>query len=98
MCNFLPLGKVGDGLFNALMRLDVQDYQSSQNTPKPTLPPPVDPTLRALQLTDALRAVLEGQGSEREQDSLRKQVSIDTVHIILKWLESSEVSIVSLAP
>lgn len=92
---FFPLGKIGEGLFSALMRLDVKDYQSSQSTQKLTLPPPVDPTLKALQLTDALRAVLEGQESEEEQDSLRKQVSNDTAHVILKWLERGEVSMVS---
>ncbi|CAK6954950.1 liprin-beta-2 [Scomber scombrus] len=87
-------GKIGEGLFNALIRLDVPDYQSSQNTPKLTLPPPVDPTLKVLQLTDALRAVLEGQGSEEGWDSLRKQVSIDTAHIILKWLKRGELSFI----
>ena len=93
--SYFLLGKIGEGLFSALMRLDVQDYQSSQSTQKLTLPPPVDPTLKALQLTDALRAVLEGQQSEEEQDSLRKQVSTDTAHVILKWLERGEVSMVS---
>lgn len=95
---FFPLGKIGEGLFSALMRLDVQDYQSSQSTQKSTLPPPADPALKALQLTDALRAVLEGQSSEEEQDSLRKQISTDTAHVILKWLERGEVSTVSLTP
>lgn len=89
---FFPLGKMSEGLFSALMRLGGQDHQSSELT----LPPHVDPALKALQLTEALRAVLEGQGSEEEQDSLRKQVSTDTAHVILKWLERDEVSEVSL--
>lgn len=77
------------------MHLGGQDYQSSQCTQMLTLPPPVDPALKALQLTEALRAVLEGQGSEEEQASLRKEVSTDTAQIILKWLERDEVSTAS---
>uniref|UniRef100_A0A668VGU5 Liprin-beta-1/2 coiled-coil domain-containing protein n=1 Tax=Oreochromis aureus TaxID=47969 RepID=A0A668VGU5_OREAU len=57
-----------------------------------TLPPPLDPALKALQLTEALRAVLEGQGDEEGQDALRKQVSDDTADIILKWLGRGGVS------
>lgn len=86
---------MGEGLFSALMRLGGQDYQTSQCTSQLTVPPHMDPALRALQLTEALRAVLEGQESEEERDSLRKQVSTDTAHIILKWLERDAVSTVS---
>uniref|UniRef100_A0A8C9YN64 Liprin-beta-1/2 coiled-coil domain-containing protein n=1 Tax=Sander lucioperca TaxID=283035 RepID=A0A8C9YN64_SANLU len=49
-----------------------------------------------LQLTEALRAVLEGQGSDEEQDSLRKHVSTNTAHVILKWLKRDEVGAVNL--
>lgn len=90
------LGKMGEGLFSDLLRLRGQDYQSSECTSELTLPPHMDPALKALQLTEALRAVLEGQGSEKEHDSLRKQVSSDTAEVILKWLERDEVSAVSL--
>ncbi|XP_044057141.1 liprin-beta-2 isoform X5 [Siniperca chuatsi] len=86
-------GKMGEGLFSALVQLGGQDYQSSECTLELTLPPHVDPPLKALQLTEALRVVLEGQGSEEEQDSLRKHVSTDTAHIILKWLERDEVNL-----
>lgn len=86
---------MGDGLFSALVRLGGQDCQASECTSQLTLDPHVDPALKALQLTEALRAVLEGQRSEEEQDSLRKQVSEDTAHVILKWLERDEVSDVS---
>lgn len=92
---FSPPGKIGEGLFSALVQLGSQDCQSSQCTQKLTLPPPVDPALKALQLTEALRAVLEGQGSEEEQTSLRKEVSTDTANIILKWLQRTEVSTAS---
>ena len=85
---------MGEGLFSALMLLGGQDYQSSECTSQMTFSPPVDPSLKALQLTEALRAVLEGQGSEEKRDSLRKQVSTDTAHVILKWLEKDEVSTV----
>ncbi|XP_065809189.1 liprin-beta-2 isoform X1 [Labrus bergylta] len=86
-------GKIGEGLFSALMRLEGQDYQSSECTSQLSLPPPVDPALKALQLTEALRAVLEDQGSDEQQDSLRKQVSTDTAHVILKWLDKNEVNL-----
>lgn len=89
------VGKAGEGLFSALMQLSGQDYQSSDCTSQLTLPPRVDPSLKALQLTEALRAVLEGQGSDEEQDLLRKEVSTDTAHVILKWLEREEVSCVT---
>lgn len=95
--SFFPhTGKRGEGLFSALMELGGQDYQTSQCTSQLTVPPDIDPALKALQLTEALRAVLEGEGSEEKQDSLRKQVSADTTHIILKWLGRDEVSTASL--
>lgn len=87
---------MGEGLFSTLMRLEGQDYQSPESTSQLNLPPPVDPALKALQLTEALRKVLEDQRSEEEQHSLRKQVCTDTAHIILKWLDKDEVSTVSL--
>ncbi|XP_059180028.1 liprin-beta-2 [Centropristis striata] len=86
-------GKMGEGLLGALMRLGGQDCQATECTSQLTLAPLVDPALKALQLTEALRAVLEGQGSEEKQDSLRKQVSTDTAHTILKWLERDEVNL-----
>ncbi|XP_034534654.1 LOW QUALITY PROTEIN: liprin-beta-2 [Notolabrus celidotus] len=85
-------GKMGEGLFSALMRLEGQDYQSSECTSQLTLYPPVNPALKALQLTEALRKVLEDQKSEEEQNSLRRQVSTDTAHVILKWLDKKEVN------
>uniref|UniRef100_A0A7N8WYK9 PPFIA binding protein 2a n=1 Tax=Mastacembelus armatus TaxID=205130 RepID=A0A7N8WYK9_9TELE len=75
------------------MQLDDQDYQSSECTKQLNLPLPVDPTLKALQLTEALRELLEGQGGEEEQDSVKKQLSHDTADIILKWLERDEENI-----
>ncbi|KAK2854127.1 hypothetical protein Q5P01_006788 [Channa striata] len=89
-------GKIGEGLLSALLHLGGQGYPSSQCSPKLVLPPPMDPALKALQLTEALRAVLEDQGSEEEQASLRKQVSTETAHVILKWLERDEVSLRSV--
>uniref|UniRef100_A0A3Q3N1J7 PPFIA binding protein 2a n=1 Tax=Mastacembelus armatus TaxID=205130 RepID=A0A3Q3N1J7_9TELE len=86
-------GKIGEGLLGALMQLDDQDYQSSECTKQLNLPLPVDPTLKALQLTEALRELLEGQGGEEEQDSVKKQLSHDTADIILKWLERDEENI-----
>ncbi|XP_029284392.1 LOW QUALITY PROTEIN: liprin-beta-2 [Cottoperca gobio] len=86
-------GKMDEGLFSTLMRLGDQGYQASECTSQLTLHPVVDPAIKALQLTEALRTVLEGQGSEQEQESLRKQVSTDTAHVILKWLDRDKVNL-----
>uniref|UniRef100_A0A674N435 PPFIA binding protein 2 n=1 Tax=Takifugu rubripes TaxID=31033 RepID=A0A674N435_TAKRU len=51
----------------------------------------------ALQHTEALKALLEGWGSEREQESVRKQVSTDTADVILRWLKRGEVNASSSA-
>ncbi|XP_071344331.1 liprin-beta-2 isoform X2 [Trachinotus anak] len=69
------------------------DGQSSECTKQQTLPPPMDPALKTLQLTEALRVALEGKGSEEEQDFLRRQVSTDTANVILKWLERDKVNL-----
>ncbi|XP_071344336.1 liprin-beta-2 isoform X6 [Trachinotus anak] len=53
----------------------------------------MDPALKTLQLTEALRVALEGKGSEEEQDFLRRQVSTDTANVILKWLERDKVNL-----
>ncbi|KAI4829968.1 hypothetical protein KUCAC02_001627 [Chaenocephalus aceratus] len=88
-------GKMGEGLFTALMQTEDQDCPASECTSHLTLDPVVDHALKALQLTEALRGVLEGQGqgSEQEQHSLRNQVSTETAHIILKWLHRDEVNL-----
>ncbi|XP_049904979.1 liprin-beta-2 isoform X6 [Epinephelus moara] len=86
-------GKMGEGLFGALMHSGGQDCQTSECTSQLPVASLQDPSLKALQLTEALRAVLEGQGSDEEQDSLRKQVSTETAHVILKWLERDEVNL-----
>ncbi|XP_034385387.1 liprin-beta-2 isoform X3 [Cyclopterus lumpus] len=86
-------GNMGQGLFGARMQLGGQDCKASECSSQLTPAPLEDPALRALQLTEGLRAVLEGQGSEEQQDSLRKQVSTDTAHVILKWLERDEVNL-----
>lgn len=85
-------GKRSDGLSSAVMWLGGQDCQASQFTSQSTAPPHMDPALKALQLAEALRALLEGQGSEEEQESLKKQVSTETACVIVKWLERHEVS------
>ncbi|XP_071385104.1 liprin-beta-2 [Centroberyx affinis] len=82
-----------EGLCNALMGLSGQGHRSPDFTSKPALPPPPDPALRALQLTEALRAILEGQGTAEEQEALRKQVSVDTTSAILQWLERGKVNV-----
>ncbi|TNN75808.1 Liprin-beta-2 [Liparis tanakae] len=76
-------------------RFGGHDRQASECSSQLTPAPLEDAALRALQLTEGLRAELGGQGSEDQQDSLRKQVSTDTAHVILKWLERDEVSAVS---
>lgn len=66
------------------MGLGGQDYQTSQRTLQLTVPPDTDPAFKAFQLPEALRALLEGQGSEEKQDTLRKQASAHMKHIMLK--------------
>ncbi|XP_062417763.1 liprin-beta-2 isoform X3 [Pungitius pungitius] len=81
---------MGEGLFSALMRFGGQECKASEYTSPLTPAPPKDPALRALQLTEALRVVLQG---EEEHVCLRKQVSTDSAHVILKWLERDVVNL-----
>lgn len=74
------------------MRLGGQDCQDSQCASQLKVALHADPALKVLQLTEALRALLEGQGSDDAQDDLRRQVSADTAQTILKWLARDEVS------
>lgn len=74
------------------MGLSGQSRPSPELTQQPTLPLALDPGLRVLQLAEDLRAELEGQQSLEDQKCLRKQVSSDTVHTLLEWLERVEVS------
>uniref|UniRef100_A0A3B3BAM7 PPFIA binding protein 2a n=1 Tax=Oryzias melastigma TaxID=30732 RepID=A0A3B3BAM7_ORYME len=83
-------GKTGDGLFGAPVQMDGQGHQSPECVEKPPLPPHWDPSLEALQLTEALRALLEGQECEEKQEALRKQVSHDTASVVLEWLQRTE--------
>ncbi|XP_040058773.1 liprin-beta-2 isoform X2 [Gasterosteus aculeatus] len=80
-------GEMGEGLFSALMRCGGREGKASTYTSPLTPAPLRDPALRALQLTEALRVVLQGQSSEEEHVCLRKRVSTDSAHVILKWLE-----------
>lgn len=57
--------------------------------------PQGDLGLKVLQLTKALRGLLEAQDSHEEQDFLRRQVSGDTVQKILEWLSRDQVGSVS---
>lgn len=74
------------------MPVGAKSYQTSQSSSLLTDPRHTDPALTALQLTEALKASLEGWGSEQEQESVRKQVSTDTADVILRWLKRGEVS------
>lgn len=86
-------GKIGQGLFRGLENLNGRDHQSSACTQQLPLPPPVDPAAEAFRLTEALRAVLESQGSVDDQGALRKQVTPETANVILKWLGINEVRV-----
>lgn len=85
-------GKKGKELFSGGMQLRVKNYQTSQYSSHAKDPHQMDPALKVLQLTEALKALLEAWGSEREQESARKQVSTDTADVILRWLKKDEVS------
>ncbi|XP_034730588.1 liprin-beta-2 isoform X3 [Etheostoma cragini] len=78
---------MGEGLLSPLMRSGGQDCQASEGKSQVT-----HAALKTLQLTEALREVLEGQGSDEEQDSLGKHFSTNTANIILKWLKRDEVN------
>lgn len=74
------------------MQLGVTNDQTPQSSSKSSDPHYMDPALKALQLTEALKALLEGWGSDRELESVRKQVAKDTADVILRWLTRDEVS------
>lgn len=74
------------------MQLGVTNDQTPQSSSQSTDPPYMDPALKVLQLTEALKALLESLGSDREQESVRKQVSTDTADVIMRWLKRDEVS------
>ncbi|KAM6943604.1 LOW QUALITY PROTEIN: liprin-beta-2 [Xenentodon cancila] len=88
-------GNMGEDLLRAL-QIGGQGCQSSEHTPQ-HLPPPVDSDLKALQLAEALRGVLEARESEEGPRALRKQVSSDTANVIIKWLEPHEENLPSNA-
>lgn len=74
------------------MQLGVNNDQTSQGSSRSTDQRHMDPALKALQLTEALKALLEGWGSKREQETVRQQVSTDTADVLLRWLKGDEVS------
>ncbi|CAG05716.1 unnamed protein product [Tetraodon nigroviridis] len=75
-------GKKGTTLFSDVMQSRVTNEQTPQSCSQSTDPRYMDPALKALQLTEALKALLEGWGSDREQESVRKQVATDTADVI----------------
>lgn len=90
---FFPCaGKKGTTLFSDVTQSRVTNEQTPQSCSRSTDPRYMDPALKALQLTEALKALLEGWGSGREQESVRKQVATDTADVILRWLQTDEVS------
>lgn len=83
------------GLSSPLGELGGQDYPPSDCTQQLPLPHPlVDPAAEAFRLTEALRAMLESQGSVDDQGALRKQVSTEAANVILRWLGIKEVQAV----
>lgn len=90
---FLPCaGKKDNKLFSAVVQLGVPNDQPPPISSRSTDPRCTDPALKALQLTEGLKPLLEGWGSDREQESVRKQVATDTADVILRRLERDEVS------
>ncbi|KAJ0056195.1 hypothetical protein NL108_003497, partial [Boleophthalmus pectinirostris] len=69
----------------------ILDYQS--NCIQELNPATADLSLKALQLTEALRAALEGQ--DLDQAFFQNQVSTKAADVILKWLERGEVNLQS---
>lgn len=65
------------------MQLGVTNDQTSQSSSQSTDPRYMNAALKALQLTEALKALLEAWGSDGEQEPLRKQVATDTADVTL---------------
>uniref|UniRef100_A0A4W5RFG1 Liprin-beta-1/2 coiled-coil domain-containing protein n=1 Tax=Hucho hucho TaxID=62062 RepID=A0A4W5RFG1_9TELE len=66
--------------------------QGSDSALIPALTSAITPDIRVLQLVEDLRVALEGQV---DQESMRRQVPIDTAHTLLEWLEKGGVSTVN---
>ncbi|KAF7661540.1 hypothetical protein LDENG_00259480 [Lucifuga dentata] len=62
MDDIIAGSKTAEGVFGALMGLTEEVCNSHEFTQQLTL----DPALKTLQLTEALRVVLDGQGSVKE--------------------------------
>uniref|UniRef100_A0A8C7HM68 PPFIA binding protein 2 n=1 Tax=Oncorhynchus kisutch TaxID=8019 RepID=A0A8C7HM68_ONCKI len=70
---------------------DIIGYPSqvSDSALIPALTLAITPDIRVLQLVEDLRVALEGQV---DQESMRRQVPIDTAHTLLEWLEKGGVN------
>ncbi|KAM9544469.1 liprin-beta-2-like [Salvelinus alpinus] len=79
---------IAGGFCEAFLKFGAQGYpsQGSDSALIPALTSAITPDIRVLQLVEDLRVALEGQ------ESMRRQVPIDTAHALLEWLEKGGVS------
>nr|XP_046201803.1 liprin-beta-2-like isoform X3 [Oncorhynchus gorbuscha] len=79
------------GFCEAFLKFGAQGYPSqvSDSALIPALTSAITPDVRVLQLVEDLRLALEGQV---DQESMRRQVPIDTAHTLLEWLEKGGVN------
>ncbi|XP_055777277.1 liprin-beta-2-like isoform X4 [Salvelinus fontinalis] len=86
---------IAGGFCEAFLKFGAQGYpsQGSDSALIPALTSAITPDIRVLQLVEDLRVALEGQV---DQESMRRQVPIDTAHALLEWLEKGGVNQQSL--
>ncbi|XP_071257493.1 liprin-beta-2 isoform X6 [Salvelinus alpinus] len=79
---------IAGGFCEAFLKFGAQGYpsQGSDSALIPALTSAITPDIRVLQLVEDLRVALEGQ------ESMRRQVPIDTAHALLEWLEKGGVN------
>lgn len=89
--NIVPMfspsaGKKDTKFFSAVTQLGVPSDRPPSSSSRSTDPRCTDPGLKAL------KALLEGWGSDREQETAAKRVATDTADVLLRWLRRGEVS------
>uniref|UniRef100_A0A8C7HJU6 PPFIA binding protein 2 n=3 Tax=Oncorhynchus kisutch TaxID=8019 RepID=A0A8C7HJU6_ONCKI len=82
---------IAGGFCEAFLKVGAKGYPSqvSDSALIPALTLAITPDIRVLQLVEDLRVALEGQV---DQESMRRQVPIDTAHTLLEWLEKGGVN------
>ncbi|XP_014031337.1 liprin-beta-2 isoform X1 [Salmo salar] len=82
---------IAGGFCEAFLKFGAQSYpsQGSDSALIPALTSAITPDIRVVQLVEDLRVALEGQV---DQESMRRQIPIDTAQTLLEWLEKGGVN------